>query len=283
MKIFHVHRNHNIEFQKIFHVHHNREFQKIEESIQDTAGSQQRIPEDIEPIQDVAGPSQEQIQEDIQEQVQEIGPSVVQQVRVNRGPRVQKIDPSTLCIVDTYNSLQETVRMCNIRMYSLKDAAKNRHVCNGFRWYFVRRENDVNVRYDIGPTEQKQSTKEYNEVVKVNRDETEILAIFSSQQDASNKENIIKSQMHKFVHNKTVVNGHKFLMYVDLPETLKRKCDEMSKDTSNHKYARLKDGVVVKSYLSKSDIVKDCHISYRKLNQLLENGESYNGYIFDMI
>jgi prophage antirepressor-like protein len=204
---------------------------------------------------------------------------------VTLGPRLQKINPETMIIIKTYESVAECLKEHNfkIKRPSIDKAVTENTVYNGFRWAFVDRNLDPNVLYNILPTKQ---TKIQNlgYIAKLNTEKTEILNVYLDRKTAASLNGYSSSSaLDTPVKNASLTNGHYYLLY--------DKCPQELIDTFEKKYGEpilYKDGIgqytnenqLVKEFICKYDCIKQLKMSDKTLTKALDNNILYNNFFF---
>ena len=207
---------------------------------------------------------------------------------VTLGPRLQKINPETMIIIKTYESVAECLKEHNfkIKRPSIDKAVTENTVYNGFRWAFVDRNLDPNVLYNILPTKQ---TKIQNlgYIAKLNTEKTEILNVYLDRKTAASLNGYSSSSaLDTPVKNASLTNGHYYLLY--------DKCPQELIDTFEKKYGEpilYKDGIgqytnenqLVKEFICKYDCIKQLKMSDKTLTKALDNNILYNNFFFSRI
>ena len=207
---------------------------------------------------------------------------------VTLGPRLQKINPETMIIIKTYESVAECLKEHNfkIKRPSIDKAVTENTVYNGFRWAFVDRNLDPNVLYNILPTKQ---TKIQNlgYIAKLNTEKTEILNVYLDRKTAASLNGYASSSaLDTPVKNASLTNGHYYLLY--------DKCPQELIDTFEKKYGEpilYKDGIgqytddnkLIKEFICKYDCIKQLKMSDKTLTKALDNNILYNNFFFSRI
>jgi phage anti-repressor protein len=101
------------------------------------------------------------------------------------GPRLQKIDPITLQLVQVYESVTECMRENpNIKRPSINKAVKENTIYCGFRWLLVDRESEPEVIQEIQPTKETRA-QNIGYIAKLNAEKTQIIGIYLDRKTAS--------------------------------------------------------------------------------------------------
>ncbi len=97
---------------------------------------------------------------------------------LNLGPRLQKINPETLELVNYYESVADLMRENpNIKRPTLNKAIVENRVYYNYRWLFVERSMDPTIIHEISPTKES-IHKEMGYIAKINQEKTEILNVY---------------------------------------------------------------------------------------------------------
>ena len=105
---------------------------------------------------------------------------------VNLGPRLQKINPETLELVNYYESVADLMRENpNIKRPTLNKAIVENRVYYNYRWLFVERSMDPNIIHNISPTKES-IHKEMGYIAKINQEKTEILNVYIDRKTGAN-------------------------------------------------------------------------------------------------
>ena len=204
------------------------------------------------------------------------------------GPRLQKINPETMTIIKVYESVAECLKEYNFKVKrpSIDKAVKENTIYNGFRWYYVDRNLDPTILYNIPPTKQ---TKIQNigYIAKLNKEKTEIINVYIDRKTAAIQNNYISSSaLDTPVKNMSLTKGHYYILY--------NKCSEELITQFEDKYGEpilYKNGVgqythdnkLIKKFICKYDCIKQLKISDRTLRKALDNNILYNNNYFKYI
>ena len=204
------------------------------------------------------------------------------------GPRLQKVNPETLELVQVYESVTEAMKEDNrIKRPSINKAAMENTVYCGFRWVLVDREIDPSILANINPTKQ---TKVQNlgYIAKINKEQTEIVNVYIDRKTAAfynGYESI--SGLDSPVKNFTLSNGFYYKIYAD--------CDEELRDAFviqiNGQPMLYKNGVgqydlekkLLKEFICKYDCLKHLKMCDKTLSKALDKDKQYNGFYYKTI
>ena len=197
------------------------------------------------------------------------------------GPRLQQINPETLKLIKTYDSISDCLKSNALyRRSSMAKAAKENTIYHGFRWCLVDRELDSNVIHNIQPTK---ITKTQNSgyIAKLNKEKTEILNVYLDRKIASLSNGF---QSHSALDNPvkkfSLTNGFYYTLYDTCLDELKKKFVEKNKGEP----ILYKNGIgqyntnnkLVKEFVSKFDCERTLGISDKSMNKALEKNIAYN-------
>ena len=211
-----------------------------------------------------------------------------EQPLVTLGPRLQKINPENLNLVDVYESVAECIKESNFVMKrpTIDKAVKENTIYQGFRWMYVERDKDPNIIDNIIPTK---ITKIQNlgYVAKLNNDKTEILNIYLDRKTAAlNNGYESPSALDNPVKNGTITKGNYYMLF--------DKCHSEVKNGFIKKHGEpllYKDGIgqfnsngiLVKEFICKYDCIKQLQMSDKTLTKALDKNIPYNGHYFKTI
>ena len=204
------------------------------------------------------------------------------------GPRVQKINPETLDLVQAYECVTEVMKEDGrIKRPSINKAVMDNTVYYGFRWALVDREMDPTiVSKNISPTKQ---TKVQNlgYIAQINKEQTEIVNIYIDRKTAAHFNGYESvSALDTPVKNFSLTNGFYYKIYAN--------CDPLCKESfeKNHGTPLLyRNGVgqydlennLQKEFLCKYDCMKQLKISDKTLAKALDKDKQYNGFYYRTI
>jgi hypothetical protein len=211
-----------------------------------------------------------------------------EQPLVTLGPRLQKINPENLNLVEVYESVAECIKESNFVMKrpTIDKAVKENTIYQGFRWMYVERDKDPNIIDNIIPTK---ITKIQNlgYVAKLNNDKTEILNIYLDRKTAAlNNGYESSSALDSPVKNGTLTKGNYYMLF--------DKCHSEVKNGFIKKHGEpllYKDGIgqfnsngnLIKEFICKYDCIKQLQMSDKTLTKALDKNIPYNGHYFKTI
>lgn len=206
---------------------------------------------------------------------------------VTLGPRLQKINPETLSLIRTYDTVNECLKESNFQMKrpSIMKAIKERTVYHGFRWALVYRGDDGTVVRDIGETKVV-TPKTTGYIAKMNQEKTEILNVYLDRKTAALQNGYTSSGLDNPVINCTLTRGHYYSTYVKVPDSL-----IVDFELKHGKPFLFKDGVgqfndkgeLLQEFSCKFDCMKEMTFSDKTLRKAMDTGLPYNGLFYKSV
>jgi hypothetical protein len=200
------------------------------------------------------------------------------------GPRLQKINPDTLQLIKTYETVTECMKEdTTIKRPSIHKAIEENMVYKGFRWMYVDRELDPNIVNNIKPTK-KTKSQNLGYIAKLNAAKTQILNIYIDRKTAAIQNNYQStSSLDNPVKNGNITNGHYYMLYDNCENTLKQ--DFIEKHGEPLLY---KDGVgqydaqnnLLREFICKYDCIRTLCMSDKTLAKTLDKNIAYNGFYY---
>ena len=144
------------------------------------------------------------------------------QEQVNLGPRLQKINPETLELVNYYESVSDLMRENpNIKRPTLNKAIVENRVYYNYRWLFVERSMDPNIIHNISPTKES-IHKEMGYIAKINQEKTEILNVYIDRKTGASDNGFDSlSALDNPVRSGKLTNGFYYMIYEKCSEELR--------------------------------------------------------------
>jgi phage anti-repressor protein len=204
---------------------------------------------------------------------------------ITLGPRLQKINPETMTIVQVYESVAECLKEYNFKVKrpSIDKAVIENTIYNGFRWAFVDRNLDANVLHELLPTKPTR-IQNLGYIAKLNQNKSEIVNIYLDRKSAAILNGYTSSSsLENAVKNCSLTNGHYYMLY--------EKCSDEVRDEFEEKNGEpllYKDGIgqytsdnqIVKEFICKYDCIKKLKMSDKTLSKALDNDILYNNFYF---
>jgi len=208
----------------------------------------------------------------------------------SRSPYMQKYDPNTFELLETFDSIIDLTRQDEKLSYSgLKSAVKNKTIYNNFRWFAVDKKQP-NVKYDIGETKciSNNIPNEFIAMLDINKEH--IIEVYASQKHASNARKFSNgAAICKALKQGSLSSGHYWQKYDDCSDDLKATYtkplpEKIIKNISikvNLLNKTTKE--IIKTYDSVSELIKEFQISRLTLNKICKNKTVYKNFLFEMI
>jgi len=200
------------------------------------------------------------------------------------GPRLQKINPETLQLIKTYETVSECMKEdSTIKRPSIHKAIVENIVYKGFRWMYVDREFDPNIVNNIKPTKQTKS-QNLGYIAKLNTTKTQILNVYIDRKTAAIQNNYQStSSLDNPVKNGTITNGHYYMLYENCDVIIKQEFIEQHGEPLLYK-----DGVgqydaqnnLLREFICKYDCIRTLCMSDKTLAKTLDKNIAYNGFYY---
>ena len=207
---------------------------------------------------------------------------------VTLGPRLQKINPETLQLVQVYESVSECMKEYNstIKRPSINKAINENTIYHGYRWLLVDRELDPDVIAHIEPTRATRP-QSLGYVAQLNAAQTEIVNVYLDRKSAARFNGYTStSALDLPVKNATMAKGFYYKLYDECGEQLQS--DFVAKNNGGKEPVLYKDGVgqydadnnLVTEFICKYDCIKSLKMSDKTLAKALENKSMYNNFYY---
>ena len=214
------------------------------------------------------------------------------------GPIVQVYHKDDVTkVVYVFDSIMEATRKFKhndntASFTAIKKAYQHKIVYLDHRWHFIsnRKEKEFDKPRDIGETV---VTRERNQgqVVMMNIDKTKILKVFKISKDAAKEILQHPSAMCSAIKFSTPLHNHYWMRWENVDKSIQdeylalNSLPEKQKNIRGVKINQL-DPItksVIKTFASYTDIQKELHISPKKIKEVIETKENYQGkYIFTL-
>jgi hypothetical protein len=208
------------------------------------------------------------------------------------GPIVQIYHKNDLKnVVHVYNSITEATRYFNYNNKSasftaIKKAFQHKTIYLDYRWHFItdRQESNLHQLRDIGETVNTQERKQ-GQVAMLNIDKTKIIKVFKISKDAAKEILQHPSAMCTAIKHSSPLNNHYWLRWENVDVSLQDdflQSNLLPTKQKNIRGIKIKQvhpitNELVKIFASYTDIQKELKISVKKLKELIENNEIYQG------
>ena len=172
----------------------------------------------------------------------------------------------------------------------LKNASKNNTIYKDHRWLFLTRTEQLPET--ISPTvENINKTTDVKYIAMIDIKKTKILAVYSSQKEATEARNMKCNSFTRAITQGTISSGHYWNIFDKCSPEMQEEflanneLPEKHAPTSGKRVEQIdpRTNAVLKTYHSNREIVKLFQISSTKLRQLLQTNEIYNGYKWKIV
>jgi len=234
----------------------------------------------------------------IKEPEQELKEQIPQSNANSTGPIVQIYHKDDLkTVVRVFDSITIATRDFNYNNHtasftSIKHADRYKLLYLDHRWNFIsnRKEPNLNQPRDIGETV---ITRERNvgQVVMLNIDKTKILKVFKIASDAAKEISQHASAMSSAIKYSSPLNNHYWMRWENVEKSIQDEYLQINSLPEKHKNVRGTKinqidpltNSIIKTFASYSDIQKELKISPKKIREIIETKENYQGkYIFEL-
>lgn len=214
----------------------------------------------------------------------------VRKINNTKSPYIQKYDPDTFELLETFDSLIDLTRTNeNISKSGLKNAVKSNTIYAGFRWLLINK-SEPNIKYDLEPTNDIviQKHNEYIAMIDINK--KYIVEVFASQKDASISRKFTNGgAISLALKRRSISSGHYWIRYDECSDELKATYTKPLPD-KNKKFNSKKVELIhkttkeiIKIYQSIDDVLKEFQMSRLTLNRVHTSKDSYKGFLFRII
>lgn len=200
------------------------------------------------------------------------------------GPRLQKINPENLQLINFYESVTEAMNENkNIKRPSIIKAIEENTIYCGFRWLLVERNLDPNVIHDIQPTKE---TKAQNVgyIAKLNADKTKILNVYLDRKTAAQFNGYQSSSaLDNHVKHNSLTNGHYYTLYDNCEQELLHNFENQHGTPLLYKNGIGQydlEGKLIREFSCKYDCIRELKMSDKTLAKALTNNIPYNNYYY---
>lgn len=203
---------------------------------------------------------------------------------VTVGPRLQMINPETMTLIKTYESIAECIKESKHKYCrsSIVKAIEENHILYGFRWAYRSRDEDPNILGEIKPTV-KTRPQNLGYIAKLNSEKTQILNVFLDRKTAAIQNGFNGGSLDTPVKQNSIARGHYYMLY--------DKCDENVRTQFENQHGEpilYKDGIgkfnlnqeLVQEFICKYKCIKMLQISDKTLTKALQKNIPYGGFFF---
>lgn len=203
------------------------------------------------------------------------------------GPRLQKINPETLQLIETYESVSEAMKIYpEIKRPTINKAIVENTVYCGYRWLFVDRDSDPTIIKSISPTvDSAIYTQGY--IAKVNATGDEIINVYIDRTTAALKNGYGASGLDNACKKNVLSRGFYYRLYNSCDESLKQAfenkigCKPLLYKNGVGKYDMQNN--LVHTYDCKFSCLKQEKMSDKTLTKALNSGNYYKDYKYVLI
>jgi prophage antirepressor-like protein/DNA-directed RNA polymerase subunit H (RpoH/RPB5) len=210
-------------------------------------------------------------------------------IKNTKSPWIQKYDPTTFELVETFDSIIDLTRKdLNITYYGLKSAVKANTIYKGFRWLFVDK-SQANIKYDLEPTECIPYTQPNQLIAMLDISKTHIIEVYPSQKHAALSRNFNSfAPITQALKKGTLSGGHYWKRYDECSDELKATYakplpDKVQKNNCAKQVHLIHKTTkeIVKTFDTVTDVLTSFQMSRRKLNLICASKEVYKNWIFE--
>lgn len=203
-----------------------------------------------------------------------------QQLNQTVGPRLQKINPETLALIQVYETVSEALNESKHiwKRPSIQKAIVENTVYQGFRWAYKDRNEDPQV-VDIPPTRPVQ-VQSVGYIAKMNADKTEIVQVYIDRKTACFQNGYTSAAALDIpVKKDKPVHGFYYMLFDKCPDNLQEKFIQQRGVPLLYK-----DGVgqfdphgnLLQEFSCKYDCIKKLQMSDKTLAKTLDKNVPYN-------
>jgi phage anti-repressor protein len=203
------------------------------------------------------------------------------------GQQVQQINPETNCLTKLFNSVAEVSQTFRIPRSSITKAIAECTIYKESRWAYPSDPQNPTV-VNIQETRALKKVQNNGYIAKLNKEKTEILAVYLDRQTASRLNNYNSiAYLDAYVKSGKIVNDQfYYLLYDTLSQDLK---DAFLRKIGKGELVLYKNGGVgqfdlnnnlIREFRSKLDCVNSCEIGNKSLVKALSTGTPYNNYVY---
>ena len=199
--------------------------------------------------------------------------------------KLQQINPETMTLIKTYDTVAQCILEYNYRMKrpSIEKAIKENRVYNGFLWAYVDQGKDPNIIHtEITVNLSRPQNNGY--IAKINKEQTEIINVYLDRKTAAKLNGYDSpSALDNPVKNKTLAKDHYYILYDKCEPLLIRPFIEERGEPILYKYGVGQydsNDRLIKEFVCKYDCIKQLKISDKTLAKALDKNIMYNNYYF---
>ncbi len=211
-------------------------------------------------------------------------------------PYVYQYDPSNLVtpikIHESPADVERSPELSHLEISPspLRNASKNNTIYKGYRWYFVKRDEQAPEKIpDTVISKHKEPDIKYIAMIDITK--TKILAVYPNQKEAAKARLMKSNSFHRAIQNGTISSGH-YWNYFDKC-SIEMQNEYLKNNILPDKYVSNcckkvqqicpKTKVILKTYNSSRDVIRLFKMSNMSLQKYNKSGEIHNGYIWKII
>tara|TARA_Y100000389_G_scaffold128022_2_gene125395 strand:- start:13416 stop:14978 length:1563 start_codon:yes stop_codon:yes gene_type:complete len=210
--------------------------------------------------------------------------------------KIQKYDPITLKLIETYPSYIETIRNAlpdkSITMSQnvLKDNIKNNWIYKGYRWWSINSDAE-DKEYTIPPTEEKLGGNVHKDdyICMLNLEKTEILQVFASQKDACIQEKVTGGSIANAIRRDSKSCNKYWTVWTTVSDELKEKfleSNELPEKTSASNSIKINqinpiNNEIIKTFNSIQEIQRTFQCSRLTLKNAIETQTTMKHFLWN--
>lgn len=221
------------------------------------------------------------------EKTEDIKAFTIKKRNNTRSPIIQKYDPNTFELLQSYNSLIDITRINpDYSKSALKNSVKNNTIYKEFRWHFINK-TEPNIKYELEKTnELRKIQRPLEPVAMLDIKKEKIIEVYSSQKEASIERNFTNgASICRAINIGSICSGHYWIYYYDCSDELKntynKKIPEIGKKNGKKvEILNIKTKEVEKTIDCVEDVLKEYQLSRTKLFKIIGTDEIYKGVLF---
>jgi prophage antirepressor-like protein len=214
---------------------------------------------------------------------------VTQRTNSIKVPKVYQYLPTDLKTpVHVYDSPMEIERKFDyIAQPSMRLAYQRNRIYKGFRWYYVKRDEEPPA--EIPPTEEgKAKSTEIRFIAMIDVKKTKIMQVFATQKEATESRNMKCTGFTRAIQKQSISSGHYWNFFDACPIEWREEYLKTNQLPEKHVFVNGKtiqqiDPVsmrVLETFKSKRDVVRKFQVSYNKLGEVVNTETMYDGYFW---
>lgn len=209
----------------------------------------------------------------------EVNNSVIEIAQGSRGRKIQEIDPDNLNVIKKiYPSMIYVLRENNdYDKQSIQKAIKNNTIYKKSRWLFVEHKQNPNIVNNIKETIEN-NQPEYNYIVKVNLEQTQILQFLTGIGEMRSLYKIGNNKINLILENKSVFDNAYFMRITECPKILLENYTLPIKSSKKAKSIKSTNihNKEIKIYKSITELNIKTGITYVKIRDIIKNKRVVN-------